>query len=269
MTARNFLWNMGRGVRRVGDFFHNTADALQLKPLSVKPNGPSLRRVVNIGERRAIINQGAWIAPTANIIGSVQLGINSTVWYGAVLRGDIHAIKIGILSHIGDRSVIHVSGGNQASPRGTYVGNNVIIEPGVILHACVIEDGVKIGSGSVIFDGAVVEKNAQVSSGSVVTQGKTVPSGELWAGSPAKFVRKLEDTEIQAVQETSENFFNLAKIHDAETQKTELEIAQEREHFIASKDVWWGEAAQKTGNAKEHPNVARYIQKNREQVSST
>jgi len=227
------------------------------------------RRLINIGDRRPIVNQGAWVAPTASVIGSVQLGVNSTIWYGAVLRGDIHSIKIGILSHIGERSVIHVSGGKVAPPKGTYVGNNVIVEPGVILHACVIEDGVKIGSGSVIFDGAVVGKNSQISSGSVVTQGKQIPSGELWAGSPAKFVRKLEEDEILAVQNTSEEFYNLAKIHDVETSKPDHQIAQEREFAVVKADVWWGEPSQKTGTAREHPNLKRYINENRENVSQT
>jgi len=262
---RGLLHRFGNVVRSVGDGIHKVADALQLRPVGLINKRCGHRRLITVGERKPVVNQGAWIAPTASVIGSVLLGVNSTVWYGAVLRGDIHHIKVGVLSHIGDRCVVHVSSGKvSGEPKGTIIGSNVVVEPGAILHACTIEDGVKIGSGSVIFDGAVIGQGAQVAPGSVVPQGKKVPAGELWSGNPAKFERKLNSDEIDEVQSTSESFYTLAKAHDHESSKSEYEILAEREYETAIADIWWGQTTQKSGVAQEHKTIKNYIRPNRE-----
>jgi len=263
------LYGLGSAMRFTGNGFHRVADALQLKPIGIINKRCGHRKIVNLGDRKPIVNQGVWIAPTATIIGSVQLGVNSTVWYGAVLRGDIHSIKVGVLSSIGDRCVIHVSGGKISDePRGTSVGNNVIVEPGAILHACTVEDGCRIGSGSVIFDGAVVRKNSIVSPGSVVPMGKHIPSGELWAGNPAAFVRKLETAEMEQVQSSAENFYTLAQRHEHENNRSELEILANREYHVAQEDIWWGTTVPKSGPAHENPALAKYISQNKERTFS-
>lgn len=256
-------------MRYAGNGFHRLADALQLRPIGLINKRCGHRKVINLGDRKPIVNQGAWIAPTASVIGSVQLGVNSTVWYGAVLRGDIHSIKVGVLSSIGDRAVVHVSGGKvSGEPRGTNIGNNVVVEPGAILHACTIEDGCRIGSGAVVFDGAIVEKGSVVSSGSVVSLGKRIPAGELWAGNPAQFVRKLEAKEYEQVQTTAENFYTLAQAHEAENNRSELEILATQEFHAAQEDVWWGSSIAKSGPAHENPALAKYISQNKERTLS-
>jgi len=269
MSVRDMLFGVGAAMRYVGNGFHRVANALQLKPIGLVNKRCGHRKVIEIGDRKPIVNQGVWIAPTASVIGSVQLGVNSTVWYGAVLRGDIHSIKVGVLSSIGDRCVIHVSGGKASGePRGTVVGNNVIVEPGAILHACTVEDSCRIGSGSVVFDGAVIEKDSILAAGSVVSLGKRVPSGELWAGNPAQFVRKLELSEREQIQATSESFYTLAQRHEAENNRSELEILAERELQAAQEDVWWGASVAKSGPAHENPALAKYISQNKERTFS-
>jgi len=264
------LFGTGKFVRLIGDGFHRVADALQLRPIGLVNERCGHKRLITIGDRKPIVNQGVWIAPNANVIGSVLLGANSTVWYGAVLRGDIHHIKIGVLSHIGDRCVVHVSGGKiTGEPRGTIIGNAVVVEPGSILHACTIEDGVKIGSGSVVFDGSLIEKNSILSPGTVVPQGKRIPSGELWAGNPAKFVRKLEKEETEEVQSTAEAYFTLATKHEVDTSKSEIEVLAERELQASLEDVWWGASAKKLGAAHDHPAIKKYIQASNKRAESS
>eukprot|EP01114_Cavostelium_apophysatum_P017475 TRINITY_DN519_c0_g1_i1.p1 TRINITY_DN519_c0_g1~~TRINITY_DN519_c0_g1_i1.p1 ORF type:complete len:272 (+),score=37.83 TRINITY_DN519_c0_g1_i1:57-872(+) len=265
MSIRDILWGVGKAVRGTGNALHQVADALQLRPIGLYNKRCGHRRLISLGDRKPIVSQGVWIAPTASVIGSVQLGVNSTVWYGAVVRGDLHHIKIGVLSHIGDRCVVHVSSGKiSGSPRGTIVGNNVVVEPGSVLHACTIEDGVKIGSNSIVFDGALIEKNAMVGPGSVVPANKRIPAGELWEGNPAKFVRKLEPEEISQVQATAESFFTLANKHETESSKSEPEILRERELEAAREDVWWGQGTIRQGVAQEHSTIKNYITPTRE-----
>jgi len=133
------------------------------------------------------IGNDCFLAETAAIIGDVEIGDNSSVWYSAVIRGDVHYIKIGKNSNVQDCAVIHAT--YQKSP--TNIGNNVIIAHGAIIHGCTINDNVMIGMNAVVLDNAVVESNTIIAAGSVVTKGTIVEAGSVYAGIPAKKVKSI------------------------------------------------------------------------------
>ncbi len=132
-----------------------------------------------------------FLAPGVNIIGDVEIGENSSVWYNSVIRGDVNYIKIGEFTNIQDNSVLHVTGKNPL-----IVGNKVTIGHSVVLHGCTIMDLTLIGIGGIVLDSAVVEEKSMVAAGSVVKPGFIVPSGKLVAGIPAKVIRDLTDDEM-------------------------------------------------------------------------
>lgn len=134
----------------------------------------------------------AFIAPTAVVIGDTVIGAGSSIWFGTVVRGDVNEIRIGERTNIQDNSVVHVAGGKL----GTYIGSDITIGHRAIIHACTLEDGCFIGMGAVVMDGAVIESKAMVAAGAMITPGKRVKTGELWAGSPAKFLRHLTDADL-------------------------------------------------------------------------
>ena len=128
-----------------------------------------------------------FLAENATIIGDVSLGNNCSVWYGAVIRGDVHYIRIGNNTNIQDCAVIHAT--YEKSP--TTIGDNVTIAHGAVVHGCTIHDNVMIGINAVVLDDAVVESNSIVAAGSVVTKGTVVGSGSVFAGIPAKKVKDI------------------------------------------------------------------------------
>ncbi|MBF0094006.1 MAG: gamma carbonic anhydrase family protein [Alphaproteobacteria bacterium] len=139
------------------------------------------------------IHGQAFVAPNATVIGDTVIGEGASIWFGTVVRGDVHEIRIGARTNIQDNSVVHVTGGKF----GTYIGSDITIGHRAILHACTLENHCFIGMGATVMDGAVVESNAMVAAGAMVTPGKRVASGELWGGSPAKFLRRLSDPELE------------------------------------------------------------------------
>jgi len=134
-----------------------------------------------------IIGSNCFLAETSTLIGQVTLGDNCSIWYSAVLRGDVHFIKIGNNTNIQDNATVHAT--YKKSP--TTIGNNVTIAHGAIVHGCTIRDNVMIGMNAVVLDDAVVESNSIVAAGSVVTKGTTVESGTVYAGIPAKKIKDI------------------------------------------------------------------------------
>jgi len=145
------------------------------------------------------LGESAWVADGASVIGRVTMGADSAVWFGCVVRGDVHSITIGERSNIQDLSMIHVthhkkedmSDGNQ-----TIIGNDVTVGHRVMLHGCTIEDACLIGMSATILDGAIIGKESIVGAGSLVTKNKVFPPRSLIMGSPAKVVRELTDAEV-------------------------------------------------------------------------
>jgi len=203
-----------------------------------KENGVLHRRVVNFGRKSPIIGQGCWIAPSASVIGAVEMGKNSFVWYGAIIRADVHHVRIGSNTNIGDRVVIHEASEKEHTDAiPTLIGDNVIVDPNSVLHACTIQDQVRIGSGSVILDGSIMEKSTMLESGSLLTKGKVVPSGEVWGGNPAKFVRKITEEDIKAIKKMAEQWTLYGRRHQLEDQKTEDEFLETQQRLTQPEEL--------------------------------
>lgn len=145
------------------------------------------------------IAKNVFIAPSADVIGRVELGEDSAVWFGAVIRGDVNSIKIGARSNIQDLSMVHVTHyklDDMSDGYPTIIGDDVTVGHHVMLHGCTIEDACLIGMSATILDGAVIGKESIVGAGSLVTKNKVFPPRSLIMGSPAKVVRELNSDEI-------------------------------------------------------------------------
>jgi len=156
---------------------------------------------------RPTIAADAFIAPTATVIGDVVIGAETGIWFNCVIRGDVHEIRIGSRTNIQDGSIVHVTGGKF----GTYIGSDITIGHGAVIHACTLEDGCFIGMGAVLLDGVVVESGAMVAAGAVVTPGKRVKRGELWGGNPAKLLRPLSEGDIAFFPKSAATYVGLAR----------------------------------------------------------
>lgn len=156
-----------------------------------------------------VIHDTAFIAETAAIIGAVEIGEDSSIWYGCTLRGDVNNIRIGKRTNIQDHTMIHVSSTGQ----GTYIGDDVTVGHAALLHACTIGDAAFIGMKACIMDDAVVEDRAMVAAGALVTPGKRIPSGQLWGGSPARYMRDLTEAELEFLIFSAKRYVGVAKTY--------------------------------------------------------
>ena len=153
------------------------------------------------------IDKTAFIAPNAAVVGDVEIGAETGIWFGCQIRGDVNDVKIGARTNIQDGSVIHVT----RKVSGTYIGDEVTVGHMALLHACTIGDQAFIGMQACVMDEAVVEDRAMVAAGSLVTPGKRVPTGQLWAGRPACYMRDLTDEERDFLKTSSANYVHLAR----------------------------------------------------------
>lgn len=153
------------------------------------------------------IHGSVFVAPTAAIIGDVEIGAESNIWFGCSIRGDVNDIKIGARTNIQDGTVIHVT----RNVQGTYIGDEVTVGHMALLHACTIGNQAFIGMQACVMDEAVVEDRAMVAAGALVTPGKTVPSGQLWAGRPARYMRDMTEEERAYLKISADNYATLAK----------------------------------------------------------
>jgi carbonic anhydrase/acetyltransferase-like protein (isoleucine patch superfamily) len=149
----------------------------------------------------------AFIAPGAVVLGDVEIGEDTGVWFGCVIRGDVNTIRIGARTNIQDGTVIHVT--RKTGP--TRIGSNVTIGHSALLHACTLEDSCFIGMRATVMDGAVVESGGWVAAGALVTPGKRVLAGQIWAGNPARFFRELTPAERAFIAESAQNYVDLAR----------------------------------------------------------
>lgn len=154
------------------------------------------------------IDTTVFIAPGAKIIGEVEIGKKSSVWYNCVIRGDVNYIKIGSMTNVQDLSMLHVT--NDKFP--LTIGNKVTIGHSVTLHGCTIKDLSLIGMGTVILDGAIVESKSMVAAGSVVKQGFIVPSNKLVAGVPAKVIRDLSEEEVEELEMSAQRYVDYMNV---------------------------------------------------------
>lgn len=155
------------------------------------------------------IHETAFIAPGAVIIGDVVIGAGSSVWFQCTLRGDVNEIRVGENTNIQDHTLVHVT----KNGHGTYIGDNIAIGHSCTLHACTLESGCFVGMGATVMDGAVVESRAMVAARAFVTPGKRVPTGELWAGAPAKLMRILSDEDKAEIAGNPVRYAELARAY--------------------------------------------------------
>ena len=157
--------------------------------------------VYSLGDHTPRIHASAWIAKSAKVIGRVEMAEGSSVWFGAVVRGDVEDIRIGRNTNIQDNSVLHADTGIPLT-----IGDNVTVGHLVMLHGCTIGDGALIGIRAVVLNGAKIGRNCVVGAGSVVTEDKIFPDGTLILGTPAKVVRELSPEQIAQMQHGAKHY---------------------------------------------------------------
>ena len=167
---------------------------------------PILRTFRGVAPR---LHSSVWVAPGAAVIGDVEIAVDSSVFYGAVLRGDVHHIRIGARTNIQDQATLHVTAGRFP----TILGDEITIGHRAVVHGCRVGEGALIGIGAILLDGAEVGENALVAAGSVVRPGQRVPPEALVAGVPAREVRQLTEEEISRQRRQALDYVKTAREH--------------------------------------------------------
>ena len=157
--------------------------------------------IYQLGEHAPRLGPGAWVAPTATVIGRVELGAESSVWWGSVIRADNDPIVIGARCNIQDGSVLHTDEGVPMR-----LGDGVSVGHQAMLHGCIVGDGALIGIQAVVLNGARIGRNCLVGAGALVTEGKEFPDGALIVGSPAKVVRMLTPEQIEGIRHNERDY---------------------------------------------------------------
>jgi carbonic anhydrase/acetyltransferase-like protein (isoleucine patch superfamily) len=164
-----------------------------------------------------LIDPTAFVAPGARLIGDIEIGPEASIWYNCVLRGDVNAIRIGARSNIQDGSVIHVDSPHPGHEAGhpTIIGEEVLIGHLAMVHGCILRDRAFVGLGAIVMDGCEIEGDAMLAAGAMLTPGKLSPSGQLWAGRPAKYLRDLKDADLAGMRAGVAHYVELARRHAA------------------------------------------------------
>jgi carbonic anhydrase/acetyltransferase-like protein (isoleucine patch superfamily) len=159
------------------------------------------------------IDPTAYVAPGVVIIGDVVIGPESSIWFGTIVRADVHYIRLGSQTNIQDQCVLHVTGGSHP----LNVGNRITVGHRAIIHGCTIEDGCLIGMGAVLLDGSHVGEEAIVAAGSVVPEGTHIPPRTLAMGAPATPLREVTETELTRAKSSTSHYIELAEIYRKES----------------------------------------------------
>jgi len=159
--------------------------------------------IKSVKGKSPIFGNDIYLAENATVVGEVEMGDNCSVWFSAVVRGDVNSIKIGNKVNIQDGAVVHCTYKKAA----TIIGNNVSVGHNALVHGCEIKDNVLIGMGAIVMDGVVVESNSIVAAGAVVLEGTHIESGTIYAGVPAKKVKDLnEEQTARLIEGISDNY---------------------------------------------------------------
>src|SRR5512138_2519494 len=160
------------------------------------------RMIAAYAGRAPQLDPSVFVVNSATVIGDVVIGPESSIWFGAVVRGDIHAIRIGARSNVQDNATLHVVGGKF----GTTLGDGVTIGHNAVVHGCTIEDGVLVGMGAIVLDDARVGAESLIAAGALVPPGMRVPPRSLVLGSPGKVVRPVSDDELERIRTSASNY---------------------------------------------------------------
>jgi len=163
--------------------------------------------IKSFNEIKPDLGKNVFIADSAAVIGNVTLGDEVNIWFGAVLRGDMHFIKVGSRSNIQDNAVVHVT--TAVSP--TTIGENVTVGHGAIIHGCTIEDNCMIGMGSIIMDDAIVGEGSLIGAGALVPPNMKIPPKSLVVGMPGNVVRSVNEAEYEMILERPGEYISLAR----------------------------------------------------------
>jgi carbonic anhydrase/acetyltransferase-like protein (isoleucine patch superfamily) len=158
------------------------------------------------------LGRGVFLAETCAVIGDCEIGEESSIWYGTVLRGDVMPIRVGARTSIQDNTVVHVTSGKF----GTSIGSDCTIGHGAIIHACTIEDACLIGMGAILLDGARIGSGSLVGAGALVTPGTDIPPGSLVLGAPARVRRPVGAAEREQIEYGARHYVELARTYLAE-----------------------------------------------------
>ncbi|PRI12109.1 gamma carbonic anhydrase family protein [Leucobacter massiliensis] len=191
-------------------------------PSSVEANGAPRPHVISIaayGEPR--LDESAWLAPGSVVVGDVEIGAESSVWYNAVVRGDSNAVRIGRRSNLQDGVVVHTQRGNGGA---AVIGDDVSIGHNAVVHGATIEDGCLIGMNATVLSGAVVGEGSLVAAGALVPQGVVIPPRSLVAGIPGRVVRELREEDREAVSQNAEVYLEYTRHHRAATRGRHDEV---------------------------------------------
>ncbi len=153
------------------------------------------------------LGTSVYLAPNASVIGDVVIGDGSSIWFGAVLRGDVFPIRIGARTNVQDNAVIHVTGGKAA----TTIGDDVTVGHLALIHGCTVGDRCLVGMGSIILDGAMVEDDCFIAAGSLIPPGMRVASRSLMVGRPAKKARTLDDSDLDEIKNAGALYVQYAR----------------------------------------------------------
>ena len=173
--------------------------------------------ILSFGGKTPWVDPSAFVAPGVHLIGDVEIGAEASIWYNCVLRGDVNHIRIGARTNIQDGSVIHVDSPKPGEEQGhaTIIGEEVLIGHLAMVHGCVLEDRAFVGLGAIVMDGCRIESDGMLAAGAMLTPGKVIPSRQLWAGRPAKYVRDLDDAQLAGMRAGVAHYVELAKRHAA------------------------------------------------------
>lgn len=174
-------------------------------------------QLIPFGGNAPRIDPAAFVAPGCRLIGDIEIAPDASIWYNCVLRGDVNKIRIGARTNIQDGSVIHVDSPKLGQPAGhpTLIGADVLIGHLAMVHGCVLEDRAFVGLGAIVMDGCRIASDAMLAAGAMLTPGKTIPSGQLWAGRPAKYVRDLSEADLVGMRAGVAHYVELARAHAA------------------------------------------------------
>ena len=171
--------------------------------------------LIALGGKAPRIHSSAFIAPGCRIIGDVEIGPDSSVWYNCVIRADVHRVVIGARTNVQDGTVIHCDSPKPRRPDGfpTIIGDDVLIGHMAMIHGSTLEDRAFVGLGAIVMDGCRIGSDAMLGAGAMLTQGKVVESRQMWLGRPATYVRDLTDTAIAEMRAGVAGYVINAKIH--------------------------------------------------------